>query len=270
MTNFFEGKVAVVTGAARGMGRAIALRLARAGADVVVADIDLDGAKKWDEKLSAATVPDEIRALGRRAIGVEGDLSKRSAANELIERAASEMGRIDILVNCAGGAISPIERSQASITPDEDMQLLFGANYASAVYCCQAATPHLRKAGPGACIVTISSGAGNTVAPNGVLAHYVASKHALTSFTRALAGELGPAGIRVNAIAPGVVHTARVAKLAKERNLGTDDQLKEIPLRRWGEADDIAKAVEFLASDMASYITGQCLAVNGGASLSPT
>ena len=106
--------------------------------------------------------------------------------------------------------------------------------------------------------------------PNGSLAHYVASKHALTSYTRALAGELGPEGIRVNAIAPGIVFTARVATLAKERHLGTDEQVKGVALRRWGQADDIAKVVEFLASDMAGYITGQCIAVNGGATLSPT
>ncbi|MGE3143305.1 MAG: SDR family NAD(P)-dependent oxidoreductase [Hyphomonadaceae bacterium] len=270
MSPMFENKVAVVTGAARGMGRAIALRLARAGADIAVADINLDGARQWGEELSAATVPDEIRALGRRAIGVEGDLSKRAAADALIARAAKELGRIDILVNCAGGAIAPMETSFASIAPDETMNLLFGANYSSAVYCCQAAVPHLRKAGAGAAIVNISSGAGNSVSPNGALAHYIAAKHALTSYSRALAGELGPEGIRVNAIAPGVIHTARVAALAKERNVGTDEQLKGVPLRRWGLADDVAKVVEFLAGDLAGYVTGQCIAVNGGATLSPT
>ncbi|MGE0829926.1 MAG: SDR family NAD(P)-dependent oxidoreductase [Hyphomonadaceae bacterium] len=265
-----EGKAAIVTGAARGMGRAIALRLARAGADVAIADIDLNGAKAWGEELEADSVAGEIQKIGRRAIGVEGDLSQRAAADALIAKAVAAFGRLDILVNCAGGAITPMETSFASITPDADMEKLFGANYRSAVYCCQAATPHLRKAGAGAAIVNISSGAGNSAAPNGSLAHYVASKHALTTYTRSLAGELGPEGIRVNAVAPGIIFTARVAKLAKERNLGTDEQLKSVPLRRWGFADDIAKVTEFLVSDMAGYVTGQCIAVNGGATLSPT
>ena len=265
-----EGKVVVVTGAARGMGRAIALRLARAGADVALADIDLEGARVWGEVLNAATVADEVRAIGRRSIALQGDLSRRDAANELISKTVKELGRIDVVVNCAGGAITKMETSYASNSPDEDMQLLFGANYSSAVNCCQAAVPHLRSAGPGAAIVNITSGAGNAAVPNGSLAHYVASKHALTSYTRALAGELGPEGIRVNAIAPGIVFTARVATLAKERHLGTDEQVKGVALRRWGQADDIAKVVEFLASDMAGYITGQCIAVNGGATLSPT
>jgi NAD(P)-dependent dehydrogenase (short-subunit alcohol dehydrogenase family) len=97
----------------------------------------------------------------------------------------------------------------------------------------------------------------------------LAAKAALTSFTRALAGELGPSGIRVNAIAPGIIFTARVAKLAKERNLGTDIQLAEVALRRWGYADDVAKVVEFLASDLAGYVTGQSIAVNGGGTLGP-
>jgi NAD(P)-dependent dehydrogenase (short-subunit alcohol dehydrogenase family) len=269
MEQTFEGKVAVVTGAARGIGRAVALRLARAGADIALADVNLDGAQQWGETLTAATVADEVRALGRRSIGVENDLSKRTSAEALIAQTVRELGRIDILVNCAGGAFTPIETSFASISPDQDMDLLFGANYASAVFCCQSALPHLRAAGPGAAIVNISSGAGNGATRDGSIAHYLAAKAALTSFTRALAGELGPAGIRVNAIAPGIIFTARVAKLAKERDLGTDTQLAQVALRRWGNADDVAKVVEFLTSDMAGYVTGQSIAVNGGGTLSP-
>jgi hypothetical protein len=123
MEQTFEGKVAVVTGAARGIGRAVALRLARAGADIALADVNLDGAQQWGETLTAATVSDEVRALGRRSIGIESDLSKRSSAEALIAQTAGELGRIDILVNCAGGAFTPIETSFASISPDQDMEL---------------------------------------------------------------------------------------------------------------------------------------------------
>ena len=263
------GKVAVVTGAARGIGRATALRLARAGADVAISDLDLDGAKLWGEKLGAASVADEIRSLGRRAVAVEGDLANRAVAERVMAQAAEGLGRIDILVNVAGGVITPVEESFASRADDQNREKLFNANYVSAVNCCQAAVPYLRAAGPGSSIVTISSVPGNQSTPDGSLAHYMAAKSALTIYSRGLAGELGPDGIRVNAIAPGIMFTARVATLAKERGIGTDDQLAQIALRRFGKADDVAKVVEFLAGELAGYVTGQCIAVNGGATLCP-
>ena len=266
MSEGIAGKIAVVTGAARGVGRATALRLARAGADVVISDLDLDGAKTWGETLTAATVMDEVKALGRRSIGVEGDLSDRAAANSLIERTVREMGRIDILVNNAGGVIAPVETSFATTTPDEDMELLFNANYRTMVNCSQAAAPHLR-AQSGA-IVNVTSGVG-TVPPNGSIAHYVAFKGGVTLFTRSLAAELGPDGVRVNAVSPGTTLTARIVAQAERRGIGTPDQVQNIALRRFGQADDIAKVIEFLASDLAGFVTGQCIAVNGGASLSP-
>src|SRR5690606_4823580 len=119
---------AIVTGAARGLGRAYALRLARLGADVAILDIDLNGAAAFGETLTAATVPDEIRAFGRRSLGIEADLSDRAAATDAIRQVAAEFGRIDILVNNAGGAITPIERSRASAVPDEDIALTLDAN----------------------------------------------------------------------------------------------------------------------------------------------
>ncbi len=259
----FTGQVAVVTGAARGIGRAIALRLAQKGADVAIADLNLAGAKDFGEILEADSVADEIRALGRQSLGFEGDLGKSSNADALIAGTIEQFGRIDILVNCAGGAITPSATSRGSITPDDEIAAIFAGNYGSMVYCSRAAIPHMRKQQSGV-IVNISSVAGFSAPPSGDLAHYGAAKAAVTNFTRSLAGELGPDGIRVNAVAPGLVATARIVALSKSRDVGTADQLARLPLRRPGTPDDIAKVVEFFASDMSSFVTGQCLAVTGG------
>jgi NAD(P)-dependent dehydrogenase (short-subunit alcohol dehydrogenase family) len=259
----FAGSVAVVTGAARGIGRAIALRLAKHGADVVIADINLAGAKEFNEALQAASVEDEVRALGRRSLGVEGDLGKSADAETLIARTIETFGRIDILVNCAGGAVTPHASSLASICPDDEIAKVFAANYNSMVYCSRAAVRHMRQQKSGA-IINITSVAGFFATPTGHIAHYGASKAAMINYTRSLAGEVGPDGIRVNVVAPGIVMTARIAALAQARGMGNADQAAATPLRRLGEPDDIAKVVQFFASDLAGFVTGQCLAVTGG------
>lgn len=261
------GRVAVVTGAARGIGRAIALRLARAGADVAILDIDLDGARQWNEMLSAATVMDEVRALGRRSIGIAVDLSNRDGVAAAFREVVETLGGVDILVNAAGGFVTPEATSYASTVSDQDMQTMFALNYETAVHCCQVAVEHMRAAGKGGAIVNISSQAGAFPRSSGALAHYGAAKAALNSFTRTLAGEVGPDGIRVNAVLPGYTMTARVAAVAASRGVG-DDLAKTFPLRRFAGPDDIAKAVAFFASDLADYVTGQMLSVNGGATLS--
>ena len=268
-TGHLAGRVAIVTGAARGIGRGIALRLARAGADVAIADLDLDGAKAWGEELTAATVPDEIRALGRRSIGVASNLAKKSEAENLIQRTVAELGRIDFLVNCAGGAMTAFEGSFAAGCTEEDMRIIIGANYDSAVFCSQAAIEQLIASAPGSAIVNFSTSHGTPVTANGSLAHYLAAKAGIVSFTRSLAGELGPKGVRVNAISPGLIKSARVSKLAGDRPVGTTEQTNLIALRRWGEVDEIAGVVEFLLGKNASYISGQCIAVNGGLTLHP-
>ena len=117
-------------------------------------------------------------------------------------------------------------------------------------------------------IVNVTSGIGHAE-PRGALAHYASAKAAVTMFTRSLAGELGPLGVRANAIAPGTTMTARIAKLAEERGIGIPSQIDSIALRRFGTADDIAKVAEFLVSDLASFVTGQSIAVNGGWTLGP-
>src|SRR6185437_16448455 len=157
-----EGKAAVVTGAARGLGRAYALRLARLGADVAVVDIDLNAAAEFGESLTAPSVMDEIIALGRRSVGLQADLGRRDAAHEAIARAHQAFGRIDVLVNNAGGAITPVERSAASVAPEEDIQRMLDVNLMSAIHCCQAVAP-IMKAQGGGVIVNISTMAAATV-----------------------------------------------------------------------------------------------------------
>jgi NAD(P)-dependent dehydrogenase (short-subunit alcohol dehydrogenase family) len=263
-----RGKTAVVTGAARGLGRAYALRLAALGADVAVVDIRLDGAAEFGEVLSAASVPEEIEGLGRRSLGIQADLSEQPQANRAIEQALQTFGRIDILVNNAGGALTPAERSHASATPEADNRFLFDVNYMSAVFCCQAAAESMKAQRSGV-IVNISSQSGISTYKGGLLACYAASKAAVTQYTRYLAAELGPFGIRANCLAPGVMLTARVAAQAAARGVGTDEEARQVPLRRLGQVEDCAGVLEFLTTDLSQYVTGQVISVCGGAVLTP-
>jgi len=265
-----EGQVAIVTGAARGLGRAYALRLASLGADVVIADINLDAAREFDEELTAATVPDEVRAMGRRSIGVQGDLTRREGARALMERTLAEFGRIDILVNNAGGAFSPVERSAASRFTDEDMAQMFGVNYHSAVYCCQEAAPAMRAQKSGV-IVNVATMVALDAAKSGAnLTPYSVAKAAVLHYTRHLATELGPDGIRVNCLSPGGMLTQRIRKQSEGRNMHTEKEMRRIPLRRFGEVEDCANVLEFLVTPLSGYVTGQCISVCGGTVLTPS
>lgn len=263
-TRRLEGKVAIVTGAAGGMGRGYALHLARLGADVAIFDKDLDAGKRYGE-LTADSVAQEIRDIGQRVVAVEADLSKRSEVDAAVEQVSRELGAIDILVNNAGGSITPSHRSRASVIPDEDIELLIGANFLSAVYCCQAVVPLIAR--PGGAIVNIVTGGVWLTDSTGQGSVYSAAKAALLTYTQHLAVEVGPVGIRANCIAPGQILTPRVAAAAAERGIGTPDQVKSVPLRRFGQVDDMVGAVEFLASDMSKYITGECINVSGGLGL---
>lgn len=263
-----QDKVAIVTGAARGLGRAYALRLAQLGADVAIFDVDLAGACRFGEKLTAATVSQEVQALGRQSIEVQADLADRDAVNDAVARVQNRFGRIDILINNAGGAITPPERSKPSVMTDEDIRRIFDVNLMSTIYCCQAVVPIMMAQKSGV-IVNTSSTAARTVASGGSLSHYGSAKAAVTHYTRDLAAELGPSGIRVNAIAPGVMLTARVKSLAEQRGIGVAAEANHVPLRRLGEVEDCAGVVEFLVTDLSRYVTGQCISVCGGASLTP-
>jgi len=262
------GKVAVVTGAARGLGRAYALRLAGLGADIVIADLNLDGARDWNEQLSAGSVSAEIVAMGRRSIGVQADLSKPEDVGRLFAETMEAFGRVDILVNNAGGAIARDSGPLATETSQSDYDLLMDANLRSTFMCCQSAAPIMKQQGAGV-IVNVTSQTGVSILPGGLLAIYGAAKAAVATLTRNLASELGPHGIRVNAIAPGIIMTARVATQAAARGIGTNSQAEGLPLRRLGTVDDCAGVVEFLATDLSQYVTGQVICADGGAVLAP-
>jgi 3-oxoacyl-[acyl-carrier protein] reductase len=232
-----EGKTALVTGASRGIGRAIAVELARAGASVVV------GYRSGADE--ARAVADEI---GGRA--VEADVSNADEAKRLVDDA----GDLDILVNNAGLTRDGV----LARMPDEDWRVVIETNLSSVFYTCRAAArPMMRKRG--GAIVNISSVVG--VHGNWGQTNYAASKAGIIGFTKSLARELGSRGVRANVVAPGYVKTQLTDVLPEE---ATGAMLAATPLGRLGEPEDVAGAVRFLCSDEASFITGEVLLVDGG------
>jgi len=246
-------KVAVVTGGGRGIGEAIAMALAGEGAHVVVTDIDLDIAQAVSEK---------IRSLGQETLAVKTDVSKQSDVVSLMESVLKEFGRIDILVNNAG--ISPKKEGGSIITWEidpEEWDTVMGVNLEGTLFCSQEAVKSMLPQKQGA-IVSIASLAGKApYEPMPTGAHYNISKAGIISLTQKLANELAPHGIRVNAVAPGRIATP-MAKLAS----GPSNQamLDRTPMGRFGTPEEVAKVVLFLASDMAGYVTGETVNVNGG------
>ena len=261
-----RGKVAVVTGGARGLGRATALAFAREGADVAVIDVDLDGAALFGEQLGAGSVAEEIAAIGPRGIGIEADLTAADSVADAFARVERELGPVDILANIAGGAVVPLDVSQPSVMPIADVRAMLDSNYFTTLLCIQAVAPGMKARGQGVIVNTTTVGA-VLIAPDGRTSHYSSAKAAVSHLTRDLAAELGPHGIRVNAIAPGLMATARVKAQAAARNLATASDAEKIPLRRLGEPADIGGPMVFLASDESQYVTGQILSVCGGLAL---
>lgn len=251
------GKVALVTGAGRGIGRGVALRLARLGADVAINDIKLDSAAEFNEELTAGTVTDECRAYGVRSIGIEADMTDRDAVHAMFGTVEAELGGLDVLVNVAGGMLRPFERSYAATADIDDLNFIMDINLMSTIYACQAAIPLMKKRGGGA-IVSIASTAAFAGNARGV--SYAMAKASVVRYTRALAIEVGPDQIRVNCIAPSLIATSRADAQFPERAAAAE----KIPLRRLGTPEDVAKVVEFLTSDLSDYVTGQCIVVCGG------
>lgn len=240
----FEGRVALVTGAAQGIGRAIAGALRDAGAELHLADIA------------------DIAAPGATH---KADLGKRESCRALIDAVIAKEGRLDILVNAAGGVRGqvggPIEK-----VDEAGWRAIFEANVDSAFWLAQAAAPVMRERGWGR-IVTISSGAGLRPSLTGIQA-YTAAKHALVGLTKQLSQDLGPYGITCNSVAPGFVRSNPTTERQWE-SYGAEGQarlVQGIHTRRLGTAQDIANAVVFLASEQAAWITGQILSVDGGRS----
>lgn len=246
MGKLLEGKVAVVTGASRGIGRAIALELARRGAAVVV--------NYCRSAEAAAEVVTAIEAEGGQATAVQADVSDLAQAQALIQAAMECYGRIDILVNNAG-----VTRDQVLLMmKEEDWDTVIQVDLKSLFNTCKAAARPMMRQRYGR-IVNISSVVG--IAGQGGQTNYAAAKAGAIGFTKSLAKELGPRGVTVNAVAPGLVMTDLTADLPDEL---CQRGIEMTPLKRAGQAEEIAYAVAFLASDEAAFITGAVLPVDGG------
>lgn len=241
-----SGRVALVTGGAQGLGQAIAQGLAAAGATVHVADLDADGVKRF--------------AQAQGMIAHVLDVSDRAAAHATVERVGP---RLDILVNAAGGVRGQVGRPIGEVMPS-DWHAIFQANVDGAFWLAQAASRLMQKAGYGR-IVNIASGAGLRPSLTGIQA-YTAAKHALVGLTKQLSQDLGRHGITCNAVAPGFIRS-NPASEKQWQGYGPEGQkrlVESIHTRRLGQPSDIANAVLFLASDQASWISGEILSVNGG------
>lgn len=247
----FTNRRVDVTGAAQVIGRTIVHSLAAEGAHVWALDLDEAGLRVAAETGASAT-----RVL---------DLADRAAVGRVMDEMAKALGGVDILVNCAGGvrgqAGKPIEE-----VSEQDWLVLFEANVHGAFWCSQAAAPHMKRQKSGR-IVNISSGAGLRPSLTGIQA-YTAAKHALVGLTKQLSFELGPFGVTVNSVAPGFV-LSNPATQRQWESYGPDGQarlVESIHTRRLGHPQDIANAVMFLASDAASWVSGQIISVDGGRS----
>ncbi len=240
-----QGKVALVTGASRGIGRAVALKLAAEGASVVVSATSEAGAQK--------TV-DEIIAAGGKAVAVKVDVTLAEEVAALVAKTVESFGRLDILVNNAG-----ITRDGLLMRMKEsDWQEVIDTNLRGTFLCTREASKIMTKARFGR-IINISSVVG--LMGNAGQANYCASKAGTDGLTRSVARELARRNITVNSVAPGFIETDMTEALPEKTR---DSLIQQIPLERLGAVDDVANAVLFLASDLASYITGQVLSVNGG------
>ncbi|RAV04579.1 3-oxoacyl-[acyl-carrier-protein] reductase [Paenibacillus sp. YN15] len=241
-----SGKTALVTGASRGIGRAIALELAAAGADVAV---NYAGSEE-----AANAVAREIEGLGRRAIAIKADVGSAAEAEHMVSQAIEALGRIDILVNNAG-----ITRDNLIMRmKEEEFDQVINTNLKGVFNCIKAVTRPMMKQRSGR-IINISSVVGALGNPG--QANYVAAKAGVIGLTKASARELASRGITVNAVAPGFIATDMTDKLSEEQKAAL---LPQIPLSRMGQPEEIARVVRFLASEDASYLTGQTLHVDGG------
>lgn len=243
----FSGKVAIVTGAARGMGYAVAKRLAAGGAKVVINDINAE---------VAARAASDLHALGHEALAFPGDVTSGDDVGRLVARAVDYYGEVHILINNAG-----ILRPTPVIDIEEDeWDLVVNVNLKGTYLCSRAVLPGMQEAGWGR-IVNFSSTAGKNVSTVGG-AHYTAAKAGILGFTRHLAKEVAGYGITVNAVCPGLIDTEMVrSTINAERAQAYADGF---PIKRLGEPFEVAELVAFLASDRAAYITGASLDINGG------
>jgi len=246
-----DGRNAIVTGGASGIGRAIALELARAGADVAVLDLRPD---------PAAEVAREIARLGRRSVAVEVDVASAPSVAAAVAHARDALGPCHVLVNCAGIA----DFVPFTDLAEERWQRMLDVHLSGAYRMTRAVVADMTSGGWGRIVNVSSAAALNGGGPG--LAHYAAAKAGLLGFTKALAQELGPAGVTVNAIAPGLIDTPLIHAAGAPPSL-YDQVVARLPVRRIGRPEDIAAACAYLVSQEASFCTGQVLSPNGGANM---
>ena len=241
-----EGRVALVTGGSRGIGRAVALELARRGASIVV---------NYNANASAANeVVAAIEAEGGKAKAIQADVSVHDHAERLIKEAVESFGNLDILVNNAGTTRDML----IMMMPEDDWDLVIRTNLKSAYNCSKHAVKHMMRKRYGR-VVNMTSVAG--IAGNGGQTNYSASKAGMIGLTKSLAREVASRNITVNAVAPGFIPTDLTESVPEDLKSAS---LNAIPLKRWGTPEEVAHAVAFLASDEAGYITGHVLSVDGG------
>ena len=251
-----EGQAAIVTGAGRGIGRAIALELAELGADVAVAELDAEGAERTAE---------EVRALGRRAVAIQTDVTRQADLDAMTSQTLEQFGRIDVLVNNAG-----IYRAAPALEIDDaHWDAIMDINTKALFFASRTVLPHMVKAKRGN-IISLASMAGKLGTTSSLA--YAASKSAVISITRSLALSFAADGIRANCVCPGFVQTDmwRQVEQGVSSVLGTTvdelnrQRLAQIPLGRWEQPEDVARVVGFLASEKSAYITGEAVNVSGG------
>ncbi|ALS21165.1 MULTISPECIES: SDR family NAD(P)-dependent oxidoreductase [Paenibacillus] len=259
-----KDKAAVVTGAARGLGRGYALRLADLGAHVVVADLDLHSFTDFEmekNQMTGETVVEEVRQRGVRSSGYEIDVTDAKACTALMEKAMDEFGRIDIVICNAGGGAGGLTESFASRLDMVQTRRIMERNLYGTIHTCMSASPFMKQQKSGK-IVTVSSIAGLQGNVDGSYAHYGAAKAGIVGYTRYLAQELGPYGIQVNCIAPGYIATGRLN--VQFEKIGKEKLESDTALKRLGTVEDCANVIQFLTTGLSDYVTGQVIPVCGG------
>ena len=271
----YPTRVALITGCGKpvGIGNSTARALAAKGVAVVVSDLrptgvanEFNAPEDTDTNWGGVdTLVEQIRGSGGTASAVLGDVSREEDANRMVEEVFSQYGRLDILVNNAG-APQGADRNEIENVPIAAWDLTMGVNAKGAFLMSRAAVPHMRKAGWGR-IVSVSSKA--AFRPGARRATYAASKAAIVGFTKSLALDLAPFGITVNAVCPGPIRTSRAISTNRREygddlEIGFRERSKAIPVGRFGEPDEIASMIAYLASDEAAFVTGQAIGIDGG------